>query len=308
MLKIDYIVPQKEGGVRLDVAAVKAAAEQGMELTRSSLKTRDLAFFVNGEKEKTSFKVRPGDRITFEIPEIEKSEVLPQDIPFEVVYSDKEIAVVNKPYGMTVHPAKGHEDGTLVNALLYRMKGKLSSIGGVERPGIVHRLDKDTAGLMVVALTDRAHRILSDDFKDRKVKKTYQAIVKGHTDKEGSIDMPIGRSQRERKKMDVRSDGKQALTSYRTLEYLKDHSYVEIDIHTGRTHQIRVHFSHIRHPVAGDPLYSRKAGIYHLTGIALCAKKLEFTHPVTKKKMKFEIDLPVEFKKLLKSLRVNESK
>lgn len=303
MQKIDYIAGPDDAGTRLDVVAVKAAAFSGAELTRSSLKTRGIEMTVNGRPEKTSYKTKSGDRISFGIPDVIPAQVLPQDIPIEVVYSDRNIAVINKPYGLTVHPAKGHEDGTLVNALLYKMKGKLSSIGGVERPGIVHRLDKDTAGLMVVALTDKAHQKLSDDFKDRKVKKTYHAIVKGHTDKEGVIDMPIGRSSRDRKKMDVREDGRQSLTEYKTLEYLKDHSYVEVVIHTGRTHQIRVHFSHIQHPVAGDPLYSRKANQYRLTGIALCAKKLEFVHPVSKKKMKFEIPLPAEFKDLLENLR-----
>lgn len=307
MKKYECEISEEERGERLDVVAARVLAENRSDISRSALKNRDIPVLVNGKREKLSYRVSPGERVSMEIPDPVPAEIKAQDIPLEIVFRDKNIAVVNKPYGLTVHPARGHADGTLVNALLHHLKGKLSSVGGVERPGIVHRLDKDTAGLMIVALTDRAHRKLTEDFRDHRIKKTYHAVVKGETEPSGKIDMPIGRSPRDRKKMDVRHDGKPAVTEYRALEYLRDHTHVEINLLTGRTHQIRVHFSHIRHPVAGDPLYSRDAGLYRLTGIALFSKKLEFRHPVTGKILKFDAALPDEFRDLLKRLRLKKN-
>ncbi len=311
-VKIDFTFEQGNNSRRLDSAFADYCSKNGIELTRSSIKARNLVIFVNEKPEKPSYVVKIGDRIHLELPEIEPAGLIPQDLDFEIVYSDNDIAVINKPYGLTVHPSKGHPDKTLVNGLLYRLKciegtgfGKprLSSIGGEERPGIVHRLDKDTAGLMVVALNDKAHHGLADDFKARRIKKTYHAIVKGRVDQSGRIEAPIGRSKHDRKKMAVTTGGKPAVTEYRVIEYLNGHSYIEINLLTGRTHQIRVHFSHIGHTVAGDPVYSRNAKSYGLTGIALCAKKLEFIHPVLEKPMLFEINLPEEFKELLEKLR-----
>lgn len=292
----------KDGGARLDSAVTDYALKKGLDISRSALKSRTVTITLNGKEAKFGNKTKPGDRVEFTLPETKASGVLPQDIPVEIIYHDKDIAVVNKPYGIAVHPAKGHEDGTLVNALLFRMKGKLSSIGGVERPGIVHRLDKDTAGIMIIALTDRAHRKLAEDFKNRNVRKIYHAVVKGHTDRDGRIDLPIGRSPKDRKKMAVTKFGKPAATEYRALKFLRDHTYIEVGLLTGRTHQIRVHFAHIGHAIAGDPIYSRGAKAYGLPGIALCSKKIEFSHPVTGKKMKFETDLPEGMKSMIDRL------
>jgi len=301
--KIAFTAGDSLAGERLDIIVIGKVKAEGLELTRSGLKTQQLQIYVNGKPEKAGYKTRPGDNIEITIPEKAPIGLPAQDIPFDIVYLDDDIAVINKPYGLAVHPSKGHEDMTLVNGLLFRLGGKLSSVGGNERPGIVHRLDKDTAGLMTVALNDRAHHRLSDDFRTRKVRKTYYALVKGRTDPSGKIDLPIGRSINDRKKMSVRTDGKPAVTEYRTIEYFKEHSLLEINLMTGRTHQIRVHFSHIGHPVAGDPLYSRNPRNYRLKGIALCAKKLEFRHPVTGRDLSFEIELPDDFLGLLESLR-----
>jgi 23S rRNA pseudouridine1911/1915/1917 synthase len=258
---------------------------------------------VNGKMEKLSYRVKEGDRIEFLFVKPKELKVFPQKVEFDIVYRDEDIVVINKPYGLTVHPAKGHEEGTLVHGLVYYLGGRLPILSGPDRPGIVHRLDRDTAGLMIVALNEKAHRILSEDFRNRKITKIYHAVVRGRITGSGRIDQAIGRSSRERKKMAVRIGGKSAVTEYRVLENLDEHSYVEINILTGRTHQIRVHFSHIGHAIEGDRLYSSAPSRYGLTGLALCAKKISFIHPVRGVKMNFEIDLPGEMKKLLDRLR-----
>ncbi len=290
-----------QSGERLDVVIASACPE----VSRSALKARGVESFVNGKPEKLSYRVRAGDAVEFELPPPDLTSLEPQDVPFDILYSDDCIAVVNKPAGLPVHPASGHPDRTLVNGLLFRLGGKLSTAGGDFRPGIVHRLDMDTSGLMIVALTDEAHRKLAADFKARKVHKVYHAVVKGSIPGSGTIDLPVGRSLRDRKKMAVIEppDGKPAVTDYRLLEALGDYSYVEAVIHTGRTHQIRVHFSHVGHPVVGDPIYSRGFKAYSSTGLALCAKKLRFEHPATGKTMEFEIELPERMEQLLEKLR-----
>jgi 23S rRNA pseudouridine1911/1915/1917 synthase len=299
------VTPELEGE-RLDTAAAAAPDALAASVSRSALKAREIDVFLNGKPEKLSCKVKTGDEIRFVLPENRSLEARAEDMPVDIIYRDDDIAVVNKPAGIAVHPAKGHEDGTLVNRLLFALDGKLSGIGGVERPGIVHRLDLDTWGLLVVALSDRAHAVLSKSFMDREVEKIYHAVVKGRTDPKGVIDFPIGRSHKDRKKMDAREDGKPALTEYEAVEFLRDHTWVKIRLHTGRTHQIRVHFTCIGHPVAGDPLYSRGANSYGMTGLALCAKRLCFNHPVTGQRMEFEIDLPKEMRDLIERLRVKE--
>lgn len=297
-----FTAAAQDNGRRLDTVLAAFASGRGLDVSRSAFKSRGIKFSVNGREAKPSASVREGDRLSFILPEVLPSRAVAQDVPFEIVYRDRHIAVVNKPAGLTVHPAKGHEDGTLVNGLLFRLRARLSSVGGVERPGIVHRLDRETSGLMVVALTDRAHRVLSDAFRSRNVVKIYHAVVKGRTQPEGRIELPVGRSPKNRKKMAVVRNGKPALTEYRALKFFRDHSYLEIRLWTGRTHQIRVHFSHLGHAVAGDSLYGRKSRGYGVSGIALCAKALRFEHPVSGKKMKFEIDLPPDFRRLLESL------
>jgi 23S rRNA pseudouridine1911/1915/1917 synthase len=301
--KYSFIASNETINQRLDTVAVLHCRDQGIELTRSGIKARDIGLFVNGKLEKLSYPVKENDKIEFEIPESAPSELKAEFVDFEMVYCDEDIAIVNKPFGLTVHPSKGHESQTLVNGLLYKLKGKLSSIGGIERPGIVHRLDKDTAGLLIIALNDKAHHKLAEDFKARRIKKIYHAIVKGYLEESGKIDAPIGRSPHDRKKMAIITDGKPAITEYKTLEYLNHHTYVEINLLTGRTHQIRVHFSSLGHSVAGDPIYSRNFKQYGLTGIALCAKRLEFLHPISERALQFEIELPKEMLILLEKLR-----
>lgn len=301
---IEFIVTDETENKRLDAAVTHYCLSNGIELTRSSMKSREIEIMVNSKPEKHSYLVKIGDQISLIVPEVKPLEVTAQPVDFELLFSDNDIAVVNKPYGLTVHPSKGHEDGTLVNGLLFRLKGKLSSIGGIERPGIVHRLDKDTAGLLIIALNDQAHHKLSEDFRNRNIRKVYHAVVKGKTEEKGRIESPIGRSPNDRKKMAVVEDGRPSITEYRALEYLKDHTYVEINLLTGRTHQIRVHFSSINHPVAADPIYSRNASSYKMSGIALCAKSLSFKHPVTGEQMDFTIELPVEMQALIKRYRI----
>ncbi len=286
---------------RLDKVVVDYANSKRINLTRSGLKSQDIKIFVNGRVEKYSYAVRVGDLIEFEIPEPKKLDLKPEKIDFDIVYEDEDIAVINKPSGLTVHVGAGHMDGTLVNGLLYKFQGRLSSIGGVERPGIVHRLDKDTAGLMIVALSEVAHQRLTEEFKERKVKKVYYAIVKGYTPEEGKIELPIGRSPSNRKKMAVTKNGKEAITLFRTIGYGDNVSLVEVEIKTGRTHQIRVHLSHIGFPIIGDPLYSRNSKGYNL---ALMAKKIGFFHPVSGKWIEFEIPFNDNFLKLFSQFSI----
>jgi 23S rRNA pseudouridine1911/1915/1917 synthase len=289
-------------GIRLD----SAIAQKYPQYTRSYLKSADIPVTLNGKPVKWSAKLSEGDVIQFDIPDLKPLDVVPQDIPFDVLYSDNDIAVINKPYGLPVHPSHGHPDGTLVNGLLHRFGGKLSGIGGVERPGIVHRLDMDTAGLMVVALNDAAHRDLSRQFMDRSVRKIYHAIVKGNPPPDGRLEHPLGRAPNNPLKRAVvpeSAGGRPAVTEYRVLEYLAEHAYIVIKLLTGRTHQIRIHFAYEGFPVAGDPIYSRHHRIYGLSGIALCAKELRFAHPVSGEVMSFMIDLPAEFAALLEKLK-----
>ena len=257
---------------------------------------------VNNKKVKSSYKVNLEDIVSVEIPEVKDTEIIPEDIKLDVLYEDDYIIVVNKAKGMVVHPANGNYTGTLVNALVYRCKDSLSGIGGEKRPGIVHRLDKDTSGVLIVAKCDKAHLNISEQIKNHKVKKTYIALVKGIVkDNEATINMPIGRSKKDRKKMAVEKDGKEAITHFKVLErYPKDNcTLLEVQIETGRTHQIRVHLSHIGYPIIGDEVYSNGKNKWGIKGQALHAKSLEFKHPITGKKMKLEAELPEYFRKIL---------
>ncbi|GAB6064983.1 RluA family pseudouridine synthase [Aquifex pyrophilus] len=262
--------------------------------------------YVNGEEvRKPSKKIKGGDRVTLFIPEPEELKVEPENIPIDIVYEDRDIAVVVKPCGLVVHPSPGYTSGTLVNALLYHIRD-LSSIGGVERPGIVHRLDKETAGLMVVAKNDMAHRELVKQFQERKTEKFYKVLVKGVVGEDyGIIDKPIGRHPVDRKKFSVNEGGKEALTEFWVLKrYEKlDITLLKVKIHTGRTHQIRVHFSSIGHPVLGDRTYGFKRNsvpeeLLNLLGNCnmLIAYRLGFYHPLSGKWMSFEIEEPETFR------------
>ena len=258
---------------------------------------------VNGKKQKASYKPEEGDVISIEIPEAKDVELKAQDIPVPVVYEDNDIIVVNKPKGMVVHPANGNPDGTLVNAIMAICKDSLSGIGGEIRPGIVHRLDKDTSGLLIVAKNDKAHVNMSEQIKNHEVKKTYIALVRGVVkENQATIDMPIGRSNSDRKKMAVTKTGKNAVTHIKVLKRYDKYTLLEVNIETGRTHQIRVHLSYIGYPIIGDCVYSNGKNEFGVVGQCLHAKCLEFKHPITGKSMKLEAELPEYFQEILKKL------
>lgn len=257
---------------------------------------------VNGQQKKAKYTVQAGDVICFELPKEEVLEYQAQNIPLDIIYEDDTLAIINKPQGMVVHPSAGHPSGTMVNALMYHIKD-LSSINGVVRPGIVHRIDKDTSGLLMVAKTDAAHQALAEELKAKKSLRKYLAIVHGNLPNDrGMIEAPIGRSKKDRKKQAVTAKGKEAVTRFTVLERFGDYSLVELQLETGRTHQIRVHMAYIGHPVAGDPLYGpRKTLSGH--GQFLHAKTLGLTHPMTGKEMIFTVEAPEIFQKVLKLLR-----
>ena len=258
---------------------------------------------INGKNEKASYKVCAGDNIQVDVPEAQGTKLKAQDIPVDVVYEDKDIIVVNKPKGMVVHPANGNPDGTLVNAILAMCKDSLSGIGGEIRPGIVHRLDKDTSGLLIIAKNNEAHVKMSKQIQDRLVTKKYIAFIRGVVkDDEATIDMPITRSKVDRKKMAVDKDGKQAVTHFKVIKRYRGYTLLEIKIDTGRTHQIRVHMAKIGYPVVGDMVYSNGKNEFGVEGQMLHAKSLEFSHPITGKKMHLEAQLPEYFKKVLEEL------
>lgn len=289
----------KEAGNRLD----KALADL-TELSRSQANEAIKAgtVLVNGKLSKAKYAVKEDDVITYEVPEEEVLEYKAEDIPLDIIYEDADVAVVNKPQGMVVHPSAGHTSGTLVNALMYHVKD-LSSINGVVRPGIVHRIDKDTSGLLMVAKNDKAHNALAAELKDKKSLRKYVAIVHGNLPNDrGVIEAPIGRSDKDRKKQAVTAKGKPAVTRFTVLERFGNYTLVELQLETGRTHQIRVHLAYIGHPVAGDPLYGpRKTLKGH--GQFLHAKTLGFTHPTTGELVEFTAEEPAIFKETLEKLR-----
>ena len=259
---------------------------------------------VNGKETKHSYKLKLNDEIEIFVPEAKEIDLKAQDIPLNVIYEDNDIIVINKPKGMVVHPANGNPDGTLVNAVMNLCKDSLSGIGGEIRPGIVHRLDKDTSGAIIVAKNDKAHIALSEQLKNHKVKKTYLALVRGIIkENEATINMPIARSKKDRKKMDVDKDGKEAITHFKVLErYKNKYTLLQINLETGRTHQIRVHLSHIGYPIIGDEVYSNGKNEWNVRGQCLHAWKLEFNHPITGKKISLEAEIPEYLKNIIKEL------
>ncbi|MDX9917042.1 MAG: RluA family pseudouridine synthase [Gudongella sp.] len=267
---------------------------------------KDGNVLVNGTVKKASYKVKQGETLLASIPEAEPLKLIPQNIPLNIVYQDESLAVINKPQGMVVHPAPGNYDGTLVNALLYHLDN-LSSINGVIRPGIVHRLDKDTSGLLVVAKNDLAHRILSDNLKRHEITREYIALLNGKLKEDkGTLNFPIGRDPRNRKKMAVvTQNGKEAVTHYEVIKQYERYVLTQIRLETGRTHQIRVHFSNIGHPVVGDPLYSTGTNEFGALQL-LHAAKIAFIHPITGIQMQFEAELPVEFQNVVNRLNKME--
>ena len=259
---------------------------------------------INGKNAEKKYKIKGGELIEVDVPEPENIEVLPEDIPLNIVYEDKDLIVVNKPQGMVVHPAAGNYNGTLVNALMYHCGDELSAINGVIRPGIVHRIDKDTAGLLVVAKNNEAHLKLSEQLKERKAVRKYWALVNGNIKEDsGTVNKPIARSSSDRKKMAIVPGGREAVTHYNVLERFGQYTLVECILETGRTHQIRVHMASINHSLVGDKTYGIKKEKFNLTGQLLFAKTIGFVHPDTGEFMQFEADIPDYFNEVLVKLR-----
>lgn len=284
----------------------KFLAEQCEELSRSFLQKllKSGEVSVNGQAVKASFRLSEGDLIVFEVPEAAKPEILPEPIPLDILYEDEDVILVNKPKGMVVHPAAGHYSGTLVNALMYHCRDSLSGINGVLRPGIVHRIDMDTTGVIIACKNDVSHRSIAEQLKEHSITRRYQAIVHGRlkTD-EGTVDAPIGRNPQDRKKMSINErNGKPAVTHYHVLNRFRDYTHIECRLETGRTHQIRVHMASIGHPLLGDAVYGPARCPYRLEGQTLHAGVLGFVHPRSGEYMEFSAPLPEYFEKLLRTL------
>ncbi len=288
-LRIDKAVSQKDKD--LSRAAVQRMIEEGNIL-------------VNNNKTKVAYKISLGDEITIIKQEPKEVELKAEDIPLDIVYEDNDILVVNKQKGLVVHPGNGNPDGTLVNAIMNKCKDSLSGIGGEIRPGIVHRIDKDTSGLLIIAKNDKAHINMSEQIKNHEVKKTYIALVRGKTkEDQATIDMPIARSNKDRTKMAVSKNGKNAITHFEVIERFDDYTLLKVNIETGRTHQIRVHLSQIGYPIVGDFVYSNGKNPFGVEGQMLHSYRLEFKHPISGKEMKLEAKLPEYFEEVLEKLR-----
>ena len=292
----------EDAGLRLDAFLAK----QLPELSRSRIQQllEQGCILAEGRPGKKNQRLSPGERILLDLPEPAEADPEPEEIPLDILFEDEDLLVVNKPKGMVVHPAPGHESGTLVNALLHHCGDSLSGIGGVKRPGIVHRLDKDTSGLMLAAKTDRAHASLAAQLGDHSLHRVYAALLIGTPrPPEGTVDLPVGRHPRDRKKMAAGiPGGRPAVTHYRVLETFPGYSYAECVLETGRTHQIRVHMASLGHPVAGDPLYGGRCPL-PLSSQCLHAREICFRHPVTGEEMTFSCPLPREFSAVLEKLR-----
>ena len=260
---------------------------------------------VNGEKISKNYKLRIGDIVEAELPPPENIDIVPEDIPLDIMYEDDDLIVINKPQNMVVHPAPGHYTGTLVNALMFHCGDNLSGINGVLRPGIVHRIDKDTSGVLVIAKSDLAHKGLSEQLAEHSMKRVYNAIVyNSFSEESGTVDRNIDRSKNDRKKMAVvMQGGRNAVTHYKVIEKLGKYTWVELQLETGRTHQIRVHMSYIGHPLLGDPVYGQKKCPFNLNGQVLHAKVLGFIHPRTGEYMEFNSELPDYFSSLIERLK-----
>jgi len=301
-VKQEIFVTEELAGDRID----KFISEQCEELSRSYIQKllKSGEVYVGQKAVKPSYKVTEGDTISFEVPEAVELEIVPEDIPLDIVYEDHDVILVNKPKGMVVHPAAGHYSGTLVNALMFHCKDDLSGINGVLRPGIVHRIDMDTTGILIVCKNDLAHTSIAEQLKEHSITRRYQAIVHGVLkDDEGTIDAPVGRHPQDRKKMCINhQNGKHAVTHYRVLNRFKNFTHIECRLETGRTHQIRVHMASLNHPLLGDAVYGPAKCPYKLQGQTLHAGVLGFVHPRTGEYMEFEAPLPEYFQKLLNIL------
>ena len=290
-------------GVRIDKCLSELLCDYSRAYIQKLLDDGNIT--VGKRSAKSNYKLKSGDEIEITIPEPEELEILPENIPLDIVYEDNDILIVNKPKGMVVHPAPGHSSGTLVNAIMYHCKDSLSTINGVLRPGIVHRIDMDTTGLLVVCKNDIAHRIMSDKFKIHDITRVYTAICYNHfADMEGTVDKPIARHKVDRKKMSIDPSGRRAVTHYKVIEELSNNfSLIECRLETGRTHQIRVHMASINHPLLGDEVYGPKNKPFKTEGQVLHAGVLGFEHPITGEYMEFKAQLPEYFGKILDRLK-----
>ncbi|MCS4461622.1 RluA family pseudouridine synthase [Clostridium botulinum] len=299
--KINLQVEKEFDNVRLDLYLSKIFEDKSRSYLQGIIDEGNV--LVNNKEKKRNYKLKVRDNIEVNIPEPKLLQIEPEDINLDIIYEDKDVIVVNKPQEMVVHPAPGVYSGTLVNALLHHCKD-LSGINGVARPGIVHRIDKDTSGILVVAKNDISHNNLAAQFKEHSISRVYMALVEGIIkDEQGTIEAPIGRHPVDRIKMAVVKDGRHAVTHYKVIERFKNHTLVECRLETGRTHQIRVHMSHIMHPLVGDPVYGYKKQRFNLKGQMLHAKLLGFIHPTTRQYVEFESELPEYFKKIIKILK-----
>ncbi len=303
MTVFSYLVAESESGLRLD----KFLSEKPELPSRSYLQRliAENQVLVNREPVKSNYKLQKGNLIMVSIPEPKELSVEAEPMDLDILYEDEDVLVVNKPKGIVVHPAAGHENHTLVNGLLYHCQGKLSGINGILRPGIVHRIDRDTTGLLLVCKNDYSHTCIAEQLSTHSITRRYHAIIHGVLSEDGTVNAPIGRNPNDRMKMAVNyKNGKEAVTHYHILEPLKNFTYVECRLETGRTHQIRVHMASIRHPLLGDTVYGQAKPPFTLEGQTLHAKILGFIHPRSKKYLEFESPLPEYFEKLLMKLRI----
>jgi 23S rRNA pseudouridine1911/1915/1917 synthase len=298
----EWNLPEDQAGERLD----KWIPSLNEEWTRARVQgwIQEGLVRVNGQARKGNYRLKAGDKVEVDVPPVELLDVKPEAIPLDIRYEDQDVIVINKPRGMVVHPGAGNTEGTLVNALLYHCKGELSGIGGVARPGIVHRIDKDTSGLLMVAKTDLAHQSLVAQLKEHSVERAYTAIVHGVIPHDnGTIDAPIGRDPSHRQRMAVvHQNSKHAVTHFSVRQRFKDATMVECRLETGRTHQIRVHMKYIGYPLIGDPIYGPKKNSYGMNGQALHARIIGFTHPRTNERIRLEAELPEDMQKLIARL------
>lgn len=305
MKELDFKITKQDNiGKRLDT--IVSSLDINISRSMAQKLIKDKKIMINNKEAKESYRVKLNDEITILVDEPKKTKLKPESIPLDIIYEDKDIIVVNKAKGMVVHPGNGNKEGTLVNAIMAYAKD-LSGIGGELRPGIVHRIDKDTSGLIIIAKNDEAHKNLSEQIKNHQITKLYTALVRGNiAEDDATIDMPIGRDKNDRKKMSVTKDGKEAVTHFKVLKRYGEYTLLRVKIDTGRTHQIRVHMAKIGHPVVGDEVYSNGKNEFNVHGQMLHSTYLKFKHPITGKELELEAPLPKYFQDVLNKLDSRE--